>query len=179
MVVPAADNMSTLRRWTRFKKRLSNWRTVLPGFCLLLRKLQKIWKIHLRKYQKILSMRFKISKSTLGRISLSICFCSWPRRCLSSIDHRLQAINDQSLILTTLLPIANKKAIDDCVAAFQDSITQFQVSLPLFHGLLVRILNSEYLVSRHCVIFTLPRIYLDSRRSWLISMELQSQCRRR
>ncbi|KIM49725.1 hypothetical protein M413DRAFT_115292 [Hebeloma cylindrosporum] len=46
--------------------------------------------------------------------------------CLASITHRLQAINDQNFILTTLLPGANKRKIDDCVTAFQDSIARFQ-----------------------------------------------------
>ena len=82
-------------------------------------------------------------------------------------------------MLTTLLPIANKKAIDDCVAAFQDSVTQFQASLPRIPWPLGEDINSEYLVFRHYVIFTLPRIYLDSRRSWLIYMELRWQCLRR
>ncbi|KIM49724.1 hypothetical protein M413DRAFT_21884 [Hebeloma cylindrosporum] len=46
--------------------------------------------------------------------------------CLASITHRLQAINDQNFILTTLLPGANRRKIDDCVTAFQDSIARFQ-----------------------------------------------------
>ena len=51
-------------------------------------------------------------------------------RCLTLITHRLQAIKDQNFILTTLLPQANKKTIDECVATFQDSIARFQVNLP-------------------------------------------------
>ena len=36
-------------------------------------------------------------------------------RCLELITYHLQAIKDQNLILTTLLPEANKKKIDECV----------------------------------------------------------------
>jgi hypothetical protein len=62
-------------------------------------------------------------------------------RCLALITHRLQAINDQSLALTTLLPEANMKTIDECVTAFQDSIARFQVNLPRISCSLGRILN--------------------------------------
>ncbi|KIM49727.1 hypothetical protein M413DRAFT_438874 [Hebeloma cylindrosporum] len=48
------------------------------------------------------------------------------KQCLASINSRLQAINDQSLFLTTFLPGANRKTIDGCVTAFQDSIARFQ-----------------------------------------------------
>ena len=56
------------------------------------------------------------------------------RRCLVLITYRLQAINDQSVILTTLLPGANKKTIDECVTAFQDSIARFQANIASSHA---------------------------------------------
>ena len=96
------------------------------------------------------------------------------------INHRLQAINDQSLVLTTLLPVANKKVIDECVAAFQDSIARFQVNLPRIpwpFGEDIEV--SESLVCRRYVVFMLLKIYQGSRRSWRISMELLWQWRRR
>jgi hypothetical protein len=101
-------------------------------------------------------------------------------RCLALITYRLQAINDQSLVLTTLLPGANKKTIDECVTAFQDSIARFQVNLPGISCSLRRILNyQESLVFRRYAVFTLLKIFLDSRRSWEISMESRRQwCRR-
>ena len=90
-------------------------------------------------------------------------------RCLTLITHRLQAIQDQSLILTTLLPEANKKTIDECVTAFQDSIARFQVYYLIVIGEDTE--QPESLVFRRCAVSTLQRIYLKSRPSWVISME--------
>ena len=94
-------------------------------------------------------------------------------RCFTLITHRLEVIKDQNFILTTLLPEANKKTIDECVTAFQDSIARFQVN----HLMLIEEDSdtelSESLVFRRYVVFTLPKIYLESRRSWEIFMELR------
>ena len=73
-----------------------------------------------------------VRKSSSSLILLMFTFITG--RCLILITHRLQAIKDQNLILTTLLPEANKKTIDECVTAFQDSIARFQVNYLMING---------------------------------------------
>ena len=146
MVLPAADNHVGVKAVNEVQEKVAKLKNRVAEFLLVIAKVAKNMENSLTKTSKDIMEELKELKEYVRKNSPHPSFCSCPylKRCLGLITYRLQAINDQNQILTTLLPGANTKTIDECVTAFQDSIARFQVNFPYISCALVRTLNYHF-----------------------------------
>ena len=180
IIAPIADNHVDYKTVNEVQEMVAQLKNRVAEYLLVIAKVTKHTENSLTKtsndiMDELKELKEYVRENVPPLVLLMSTFIT--KRCFTLITHRLQAIKDQNLILTTLLPEANKKTINECVTAFQDSIARFQV-------IYLKVIEedtelSESLVFRRYVVFTLPRIYLESRHSWKISMESRWQwCRR-
>jgi len=147
MVVAAPDNHVVPKAVNEVQEKVAQLKNRVAEFLLVIAKIAKNLENSLTKTSNDIMDELKELKEYVRKnSSLLVLLISTfiTGRCLALITHRLQAIKDQNLILTTLLPEANKKAIDECVTTFQDSIARFQVSLARISCPLGRILNYHF-----------------------------------
>ena len=137
MVVPAADSHVVSKAVNEVQEKVAQLKNRVAEFLLVIAKVAKNMENPFTKTSIDMMDELKELKEYVGKNPPDpglFCSCPCSKRCLASITYRLQAINDQNLILTTLLSGANKKKIDECVTAFQDSIARFQVNFCQHHA---------------------------------------------
>ena len=131
IIVLAADNHVVPKAVNEVQEMVAQLKNRVAEYLLVIAKVAKNTENSLTKtsndvMDELKELKEYVRKNTFSFGLLMYTFVTG--RCLTSITHRLQAIKDQNLILTTLLPEANKKTINECVTAFQDSIARFQVN---------------------------------------------------
>ena len=127
MVVSSFDIYVCVKAINEVQEKVAQLKNRVAGFLLVIAKVGKNTEKSLEKTSKDVMDELKELKEYVRNAPSPFFWLMSSCRCLALINHRLQTINDQSTILTTLLPVANMKVIDECVNAFQDSIARFQV----------------------------------------------------